>query len=63
MPLLALGVSHRRAAADLLGRLAFGDDDVPKAYRRLAELPSVAGAVLLSTCNRVEVYAEVGGYH
>jgi glutamyl-tRNA reductase len=63
MPVLALGVSHRRAPVDLLERLAFGDDDYPKAYQHLAQLDSVAEGVILSTCNRVEVFAEVSLYH
>jgi glutamyl-tRNA reductase len=63
MPVLAMGVSYRRAPVELLERLAFGDDDFPKAYQRLAQLDSVAEAVVLSTCNRIEVYAEVEGYH
>jgi glutamyl-tRNA reductase len=63
MPVLALGVSHRRAPVDLLERLAFGDEDYPKAYQRLAQLDSVAEGVILSTCNRVEVFAEVSLYH
>jgi glutamyl-tRNA reductase len=63
MPVLALGVSYRRAPVELLERLAISDDDQPKAYRRLSELESVRESVLLSTCNRVEVYAEVEGYH
>jgi glutamyl-tRNA reductase len=63
MPILALGVSYRRAPVELLERLAFGADDYPKAYRRLRELDSVQEAVLLSTCNRVEVFGEVSSYH
>lgn len=63
MPVLALGVSYRRAPVELLERLAISEDDEPKAYRRLAELESVRESVLLWTCNRVEVYAEVEGYH
>src|ERR671918_855938 len=63
MPILALGVSHRRAPVDLLERLAFGDDDYPKAYQRLQQMGSIEEGVILSTCNRVEVYAEVGLYH
>lgn len=63
MPVLALGVSYRRAPVELLERLAFTEDDLPKAYRRLAELGSVRGGVLLSTCNRVEIYADVESYH
>jgi glutamyl-tRNA reductase len=63
MPVLALGVSFRRAPVDLLGRLAFGRDDFPKAYHRLTQLESVHEGVILSTCNRVEVYADVSHYH
>jgi glutamyl-tRNA reductase len=63
MPVLALGVSHRRAPVELLERLAFGDDDYPKAYQRLRQFEGVEEGVILSTCNRVEVYAEVPLYH
>jgi glutamyl-tRNA reductase len=63
VPVLALGVSYRRAPVELLERLAIGEEDEPKAYRRLAGLPSVRESVVLSTCNRVEVYAEVSEYH
>jgi len=63
MPILALGVSYRRASVDLLERLAFADDDFPKAYRRLRDFEPVREAVVLSTCNRIEVYGEVASYH
>ncbi|MEX2457852.1 MAG: glutamyl-tRNA reductase [Actinomycetota bacterium] len=63
MPVLALGLSHRRADVGLLERLAVADDDLPKAYGRLADLEGIREAVVLSTCNRIEVYAEVTGYH
>jgi glutamyl-tRNA reductase len=63
MPILALGISHRRASVDLLERLAFADDDLPKAYRAAADEGAMEGTVILSTCNRVEVYAEVAAYH
>jgi glutamyl-tRNA reductase len=63
MPVLALGISFRRAPIDLLERLAFGDDDLVKAYRRVEDDDGVEGAVILSTCNRVEVYGTVASYH
>lgn len=63
MSLLALGVSYRRAPVELLERLSFADDEYPKAYRGLMEMESVNEAVIISTCNRVEVYAEVPTYH
>lgn len=63
MAILGLGVSYRRASVELLERLAFTEDQYPKAYRRLLEEDNVGEAVILSTCNRVEVYAAVGSYH
>lgn len=63
MPVLALGVSYRRATVDLLERLAFGEEDLPKAFHHLLGLGSVSEAAILSTCNRIEVYAEVSRYH
>lgn len=63
MPVLALGISFRHAPIDLLERLAFGDDDLVKAYRRVEDDEGVDGAVILSTCNRVEVYGAVPSYH
>jgi len=63
MPILALGVSHRRASVDLLERLSFAPDEMGKAYHHLTRTDSIRGAVLLSTCNRVEVYADVEAYH
>ena len=63
MPLLTLGVSYRHAPVELLEGLAFASEDLPKAYRRLTDLEPVRGGVIVSTCNRVEVVAEVESYH
>lgn len=63
MPILVLGISHRRATVELLERLAFGDDDLVKAYRRALDDEAIGEAIILSTCNRVEVYASVPAYH
>src|SRR5207253_6310669 len=35
----------------------------PKSYRRLLDMEGVTEGVVLSTCNRVEVFAEVASYH
>ncbi len=63
MAVLALGISFRRAPIDLLERLAFTDDDLVKAYRRVEDVDGVEEAVVLSTCNRVEIYGSVPSYH
>ena len=63
MAILILGVSYRRASIDLLDRLAFTDEDYVKAYRRAEDLDGLRELVILSTCNRVELYADVPSYH
>ncbi len=63
MAILTLGVSFRRAPLELLERLAFTEDDMTKAYRRARDADTIDAAVILSTCNRVEVYASVPTYH
>jgi len=57
MAVLTLGVSFRRAPIDLLERLAFTDDDLTKAYRLAQDIDGIDETIILSTCNRVEVYA------
>jgi glutamyl-tRNA reductase len=59
MSLLVVGVSLRTAPTDLLERLAVASSDTPGLLRALLARPHVGAAVLLSTCNRVDVYAEV----
>jgi len=63
MPVLALGISFRRAPVELLERLAFADGDLLKAYRHAEDLDGLDETVVLSTCNRVEIYGAVAGYH
>jgi glutamyl-tRNA reductase len=63
MPILALGVSHRRATVELLQRLAFAEEDLAKVYARAGDDQAIEEAVILSTCNRVEVYGRVPSYH
>src|SRR6266511_4109721 len=55
MPILAIGISHRRAPVELLERLAFAEEELPKAYRRALDDEAIEEAVILSTCNRVEI--------
>ena len=42
MPVLALGVSYRRAPVELLERLSFSQADLPKAYHHLSSLSAVS---------------------
>jgi len=57
MRLLVLGVSHHTAPIDLRERLAFPAGDLAEAIGTLARHQAIGEVVLLSTCNRTEVYA------
>src|SRR5438552_5117772 len=63
MALLTLGISYRSASLDLLERLSYDEDSLVKAYRMLQDEEAIGGAVILSTCNRVEILASVDSYH
>ena len=63
MNLLSVGASYRTAGVDTLGRLTIAGSDIPAVLERLVAQPYVGEAVVLSTCNRVEVYAAVSGFH
>ncbi|MDY0023103.1 glutamyl-tRNA reductase [Arenimonas caeni] len=59
MPLLALGLNHQTAPLALRERVALDSGQLPAALDALGQVPGVAEAALLSTCNRTEVYAQV----
>ncbi|MEX0868665.1 MAG: glutamyl-tRNA reductase [Nitriliruptoraceae bacterium] len=63
MSLLVVGCNHRSADLSVLERLAVATDDVPKALDELVGGDNVAEVAVLSTCNRVEVYASVARFH
>jgi glutamyl-tRNA reductase len=56
--LVAVGLDHRTAPIDLRERVAFADSEIPTALARLTDPDDrlLEQAVILSTCNRVEVY-------
>ncbi len=56
MELLLLGVSHHTAPVDLRERVDFSKRGVTTALGELAVYPSLAEAVVLTTCNRAELY-------
>jgi glutamyl-tRNA reductase len=59
MQLALVGLSHKTAPVEIRERLAFASDDLGNALRSLAGWDGVGGAMIVSTCNRVEVLAEV----
>ncbi|MFL6127611.1 MAG: glutamyl-tRNA reductase [Mycobacteriales bacterium] len=63
MSLLVVGLSHRTAPVSLLERASVGAAELPAVLDELLRGDHVAEVLVLSTCNRVEVYAEVDRFH
>jgi glutamyl-tRNA reductase len=63
MSVLVVGISHRSAPVSLLERVTVGVASAEGVLERLRTSGPVSAAVVLATCNRVEVYAETVGFH
>jgi len=59
MTLLALGINHKTAPVALRERIAFSPETLDQALESLLAQPMVQGGVVLSTCNRTELYLSV----
>ncbi len=57
MEILVVGMNHNTAPVELRESLAFSEDELPHALASLLEYDEVREGCILSTCNRVEVYA------
>lgn len=56
MAIFALGINHKTAPVALREQVAFAPEQLPEALRELTTLTSISDAVILSTCNRTELY-------
>lgn len=63
MSILLLGVDHTQAPLALLERLAVPAERTRKVLHELTTLDHVLEAVVVSTCNRVELYADLARFH
>jgi len=59
MSLLAIGINHNTASVELREKVAFGPDKLSDALGQLSSSSHVNGSVILSTCNRTEIYCDV----
>ncbi|HEY6131475.1 MAG TPA: glutamyl-tRNA reductase, partial [Halioglobus sp.] len=59
MNLIALGINHNSAAVDVRERVAFVPEQVGEALVEACDAAGVDEVVILSTCNRTELYAIV----
>jgi len=63
MSLVVVGLNHRTAPISLLERLSIPEEQLPKALAHLGNYEHVLEGAILSTCNRIEVYAVVSKFH
>ena len=63
MSILVIGVNHRSSPLSLLERVTIAPDRIGKAVVGLAQRDNVREAVVLSTCNRTEVYVVAERFH
>ncbi len=63
MSILVVGVNHRTAPLNVLERLALTGDEAAKTVAGLAARDNLREVVVLSTCNRTEVYAVTERFH
>lgn len=63
MSVLVVGISHNSAPVRVLEQVARDSEGTHKLIRDVADNEHVIEATVLSTCNRIEVYAEVDRFH
>lgn len=63
MSIVVIGVNHRSCPVELLEKVTLPPESTPKALHGLAVRDDIREAVILSTCNRTEVYAVVERFH
>ena len=61
MSIVCLGLNHRTASVDVREQFALSEGQLPELLERLCKTTEATEAVLLSTCNRVEIYAATNG--
>ena len=59
MKTVVIGLNHKTADVDLREKLAFNGPKLEEGIRHIRELPGIRETVIVSTCNRVEIYLTV----
>ncbi|HEX7522464.1 MAG TPA: glutamyl-tRNA reductase [Acidimicrobiia bacterium] len=63
MSLVVVGLNHRTVPVEILERMAVPSAELPKALHSLVQSENLAEVVVLSTCNRTEIYARSTQFH
>ena len=61
MSLVVVGINHRTAPVEVRERVVFEPSRIPEALQQLRSLPEVRESVIVSTCNRTELYCVIDG--
>ncbi|GAP77093.1 MULTISPECIES: glutamyl-tRNA reductase [Pseudoalteromonas] len=59
MTIVALGINHKTASVDLRERVAFSPEQLDRALQQLTMQDEFAESVIVSTCNRTEIYCSL----
>jgi len=59
MGIIVVGLSHKSAPIEVREKLNFPESTLPDALRKLMTYESMRECLIVSTCNRVEIYASV----
>jgi glutamyl-tRNA reductase len=63
MHILMIGLNHKTAPVEIRERLTFNETDLGEAMKKLKEKKSILENIVISTCNRTEIYAVVDQLH
>ncbi|OQP06351.1 glutamyl-tRNA reductase [Geobacillus sp. 46C-IIa] len=63
MQIIVVGVNYKTAPVEIREKLAFGETELGEAMTQLAKQKSILENVIVSTCNRTEIYAVVDQLH
>ncbi|MBT0664059.1 glutamyl-tRNA reductase [Geobacter pelophilus] len=56
MNIIVVGLSHKTASVDIREKVAFAPTNMEKPLKALVDIPDITEAIIVSTCNRVEIY-------
>ena len=57
MNIIVVGLSHKTASVDIREKVAFSPNNIEKPLHELVALEGIVEGIIISTCNRVEIYA------
>ncbi len=63
MHTIVVGVNHRTAPVEIREKLSFIESELPQAMQKLQQQKSILENIIISTCNRTEIYAVVDQLH